>query len=296
MLDDYRVQGNRSLGQAERTWKRLTVTFGHMRAAQIKADHLKAYASARLSDGRKPATVVVELAFLRRALSLAVELGRLPMRPKFPKIKVDNARPGFVEPDELRALMKALPAPYAAVVGFGYFTGWRLKSEVMPLTWRQVNAGVVRLEGSMTKNGKAREFPISALPELDALLRERREITTATESRLGTVIPLVFHVEGKPIKDMRKVWKQACKDTGLVGKLPHDLRRSAVRNLERSGVSRSVGMALVGHETEAMYRRYGVTAEADLREGVAKLSALRIADAKTPQKVLPLTRTGTVTG
>ena len=47
-------------------------------------------------------------------------------------------------------------------------------------------------------------------------------------------------------------------------------------------------MALVGHSSQLMYSRYGVTAEADLQEGVAKLATLRIADAKTPQKVLPL--------
>ena len=54
----------------------------------------------------------------------------------------------------------------------------------------------------------------------------------------------------------------------------HDLRRSAVRRLERAGVSRSVAMQLTGHKTEAIYRRYAIVAEADLREGVAKLAAL----------------------
>src|SRR5437016_2842408 len=54
----------------------------------------------------------------------------------------------------------------------------------------------------------------------------------------------------------------------------HDLRRSAVRNLERAGVSRSVAMKLVGHKTESVYRRYAIVAESDLREAGAKLSAL----------------------
>jgi integrase len=61
---------------------------------------------------------------------------------------------------------------------------------------------------------------------------------------------------------------------GLPGLLFHDLRRSAVRNLERASVPRSVAMKLIGHKTESIYRRYAIVAEADLREAGVKLSAL----------------------
>ncbi len=61
----------------------------------------------------------------------------------------------------------------------------------------------------------------------------------------------------------------------MLVKIPHDFRRTAVRNMERRGVSRSVAMQLVGHKTEAIYQRYGIVAENDLREGVAKLAGLK---------------------
>ena len=76
------------------------------------------------------------------------------------------------------------------------------------------------------------------------------------------------------------------------GRLVHDLRRSAVRNLERAGVSRSVAMKLAGHKTEAVYRRYAITSAADLSEGVAKLAALHAGPQGSPS-VVPIAK-GTI--
>ncbi len=84
----------------------------------------------------------------------------------------------------------------------------------------------------------------------------------------------VFNRDGKRIQDFRTAWQGACERAGVQGAWVHDLRRTAVRNLERAGVSRSVAMKLTGHKTEAVYRRYAIVAESDLREGVEKLAAL----------------------
>src|ERR1043166_3552730 len=43
------------------------------------------------------------------------------------------------------------------------------------------------------------------------------------------------------------------------------LQANAVRNLERVGVARSVAMKLMGHKTEAVYRRYAIVCESDLK-------------------------------
>lgn len=71
-----------------------------------------------------------------------------------------------------------------------------------------------------------------------------------------------------------------------MGKIPHDFRRSAVRRFERAGVSRSVSMQLVGHQTEAIYRRYAITNETYLREGLAKV----VADAAQSQPIRRIAR------
>ena len=64
------------------------------------------------------------------------------------------------------------------------------------------------------------------------------------------------------------------KQAGVPGRLIHDFRRTAVRNLERSGVSRSAGMALVGHKTASIYKRYSIVDESDLKEAGTKLAML----------------------
>jgi integrase len=119
-------------------------------------------------------------------------------------------------------------------------------------------------------------------------LVEQRARTTVIEKATGTIIPWVFHHDGEPILSYRTAWENACEHAAaekhgglvrivrphLIGRLVHDLRRTAVRNLERAGVPRSSAMKLTGHKTENVYRRYAIVVEADLREGVAKLARL----------------------
>jgi integrase len=145
------------------------------------------------------------------------------------------------------------------------------------LTWAAIDfeAGVIRLERARSKNGEGRSFPFRPLPALERLLDSQRESTRALERETKQVIPWVFHRDGRRIKDMRGAWKSACRKAGVPGTWFHDLRRTAVRNLERSGVSRSVAMKLTGHKTEAVYRRYAIADSVALEEGVAKLANLQ---------------------
>jgi len=96
----------------------------------------------------------------------------------------------------------------------------------------------------VTKNGEARTFPFSAYPPLSELLTCQRERTVAVEKKTKQIVSHVFHRSGKPILDFRGAWQKACDAAGVRGRLVHDFRRTAGRNLERAGVPRSVAMKL----------------------------------------------------
>lgn len=82
--------------------------------------------------------------------------------------------------------------------------------------------------------------------------------------------------------------RAACIAARFRTRLVDDFRRTAVRNLERAGVSRSVAMKLTGHKTESVYRRYAIVSEADLAAGVARLAVLHESLAKATCTVVPL--------
>jgi len=275
VLADYRIRGRKSILRVAKAFKQLDKFFGDYRALDMTADRVTVYIEKRQADDIKPATIQKELAALGRGFTLAFEAGKLASRPYIPSIEVRNVRAGFFEDAEIAELLERLPQYLTGLVEFLYLSGWQV-GEALSLEWRQVDfqAGIVRLDPGTTKNDEGRTFPFSVLPRLEAVLRRQRELTTKAERRIGQIIPTVFHREGQPIQSFRGFWKRACKAAGVPNRLVHDLRRSAVRNLERASVPRSVAMKLTGHKTESVYRRYAIVNEADLREGVSKLAKL----------------------
>lgn len=280
---EYTINGRKSLGELLRRVKlHLGPWFGGRRMGEITTSDVLAFTKARLTAKASPAEVNRELAVLKRMFSLAVKANRLMYKPHIPMLQERNVRTGFVDRDQFEAVRAKLPAAVRPVVTFAYATGWRIQSEVLPLEWRSVDleAGDVRLDPGTTKNTAGRVFPFT--DELRTLFADLWKEHEALVKK-GKLCPWVFHRNGRGIKGFRKAWANACEAVGCPGRIPHDLRRSAIRNMERRGLSRSVAMQLTGHKTEAVYRRYAITSESDLREGVARLNGAEA-------------RTGTATG
>jgi integrase len=158
-----------------------------------------------------------------------------------------------------------------------------MQSEVLALEQRQLdlNAGTLALDPGQTKNGEGRV--VSLTPELHVMLTEQVGRVKALERQAKRIIPALFpHLSGRfvgqPRRDFRRAWATACKKAGVPGMLRHDLRRTAVRNMEQAAVPRSVAMKLTGHKTENVYRRYAIVSPADLQAAALKLASYNPGD------------------
>jgi integrase len=294
--NDYSANGRKSIRRVRGALKHLLGYFGDTtRAVDMTSDRITAYVAHRLVENASAATCNRECAALKRAFSLAVHAGRVARKPHISMLQEANARSGFFERAEVEALIAQLPSYLRPVIQTAAITGWRVASEILTRQRHHLDLDGewLSLDPGETKNGEGRTFPLT--PELHEVLSVQAQRTRAIELELECVIPWLFHHEdGSPILSFHTAWRAACRRAGLVGRIPHDFRRTAVRNLERSGVPRSTAMKMVGHKTEAIYRRYAIVDAAMLKEGATKLSAFRQNEQHT-RKVIPLSTANTAT-
>jgi integrase len=179
-------------------------------------------------------------------------------------LEENNARQGFLDHAGFMALKENLPAYLQDPVYFLYLSGWRV-SEMKSLEWRDGDmAGkVVRLRPEVSKNKDGRILPLTG----DLL-----EIAERAKAARRLDCPYVFHLDGQPIGDFRKSWRNACRAVGLKC-LVHDFRRTAVRNMIRAGIPDKIAMDLSGHRTRSVFDRYNITSESDLAQATERLQA-----------------------
>ncbi len=271
LVSEQKANGNKAVSWTERRWKlHLQPFFEHYRAVNVTRALLTRYIEGRQKEEAAVASINREVAVLSAAFHLGVKNGKIKQLPLFPHLKERNTRTGFLEDAQYQALADACGKAglwLRAIFEVGYCYGWR-KEEVLGLRCSQVDLlnRAIRLNPGETKNDEGREAPItdSLYPLLVACMRDK------TPEQ-----PVFTREDGTAVIGLRPAWDNACEEAGVPDLLFHDLRRTAVRNMVRSGIPEQVAMRISGHKTRSVFDRYHIVSQADVREAVAKLNAAR---------------------
>jgi integrase len=279
LIASYEERGNRSLlsyadgedripglRQLDNFFKFSTTNPGPS-VLDITVDTARDFAKARKAEGVGNAVINRSLACLRRMLRIAYEDDKILKVPIVRLLKEPPARRGFVTEEQFGTLLKFLPTHLRPFITLLFFTGVR-KGEALSIEWSQIDLadGLIRLY--KTKNDEPRVIPIPSL--LRMMLAE-------VEPKTG----LVFCDT-----NLRKEWMEACVRAGLgtkievegkpydpryVGLTIHDMRRSAARNLVRSGTAETFTMKIGGWKTRSVFDRYAIASETDLTAAMRRV-------------------------
>ena len=228
------------------------------------------YATRRLKEDSptkkeekiSPATVNKERMQLNTALNRAVNHGKLDQNPlsgKMKKLNEDNVRERVLSEDEFETLLENLKTPLKEITLVAYHVAMRQK-EILQLKWEQVDLDkkIIRLKGEDTKSGFKRKIPIH--PRVFEMLQGLYECRVSNH---------VFLSNGKPIKvfsgNLKRLWDLAVKKSELGDFTFHDLRHCAINNLRLAGNDHFTIMAISGHKTTSVFKRYNVVTEEELR-------------------------------
>ena len=290
--------------------KRLHRNFAGRRANRLTGGDVDAYIERLLSEEEYAKASVNRITQkLGQAYSLAIRRNRLSSDNK-PDIRrlseKDNVRQGFFERPDFLLIKPGLPEYLQDFAHFGYVTGMR-SGEIKSLEWSRTDSDTIRLCAVDAKTGKPRSVPLEG--EIAEIIERRRLLANG---------PWIFHLDGDQIGDFRKAWQRACVLTGLGafycrecnlkldakcqcpkchwnwdgkdvapvyrGKLFHDFRRTAVRDMLRRGLNPDVVRSITGHETLSMMSRYNITDDRDQRAALRIMHAHRQEQDRTPKR------------
>jgi integrase len=212
----------------------------------------------------KDSTIARELALLRRIL----HYNRVRDVPALPDLAESAPRAGFVEDAQYNKLHNAIKdTGLRAMVAVLYRYGFR-KSELQNLLVQQVEGRALRLLPGTTKNSRPRRVVLDArtFGEVEPLLKGKGPDDFLCTWASG-------NMRGKQIRDFRSAWDNAAKAAGVPSLTPHDLRRSAIRNMVRRGIHERVARAISGHLTGEVFARYDIISDTDLEQAAVKIGS-----------------------
>ncbi len=251
--------------------QRLIPFFGSQLLPEITKSNITIYRTERRKpDGTIPCiqTINYDHAILKHVFSRAQDHGYIEQNPakEVPIPDPKNERDRILSDDEWKRLYESSPPHLKSIILTAYYTGMRF-GEVINLTWDRVDLkkGLIQLRNQDTKNGEAREVPMISVVKqhLEGLWKDRVLHTNR-----------VFLYENRPFKGVKSSFTTALKKAEIEDFQFRDSRHCGVTNWRRAGVDLTTAMAIVGHKSEKMWKRYNTIETDDLIRAGHKLNTL----------------------
>ena len=236
------------------------------------------------------ATANKSLKYLRVALGAAYKDGLAQENPaaKLDTIRRRGGGAGERRPftiAEMTTLLGHASQEWKGLILFGLYTGQRLK-DIAGLTWQNVDTAHNQLTLVTGKTGRRMILPLAVplvayleeLPTSDnpaaPIFPDAHKIATSSEvdSRLSQQFHGILVAAGmakersKEETGKGRSRKRAVNDISF-----HSLRHTATSLLKNAGVSETVAMDIIGHDSKAISRQYTHVDEASKRSAIALL-------------------------
>ena len=254
-------------------------------------NHLK----RKLAKGgtlRKEASINREMACLRHMLNKAVQWDMMEVNPfdkgKSLRLKENNQRLRFLSVDEVTRLRDASTPYLKNIVDCALNTGMR-KGEILSLKWGQIKNRMIYLR--KTKTDESRQIPINdALKSVfDNLKQYGEPVNVKRLDGKKVLIPKsktdhVFTFQGKPMKDVKRVFGKALKKANIQDFRFHDLRHTFASHLVMKGATIKDIQELLGHKDLKMTMRYSHLSQEHKAKAVNLLNGLTTGSKEDAEK------------
>ncbi len=156
---------------------------------------------------------------------------------------------------------------------------WNNSAGIRSLRWDQIDlkTGTLRLKSGDTKTGEGRVIPLS-----QALTTQLKSSTRYLSCPWVFVNPMYIAAwQASPhtvdpryhATSITHAFLRACQKADVSNATFHDLRHTFVTNARRAGIDYFRIMAITGHKTMAVFKRYNTVDEADLRDAMYMLES-----------------------
>lgn len=230
--------------------------------SRLRGPQFAAHRNARREEGVAENTIALELKLISKLYKIArQEWGMEGLRNPIKDVGMpggSNERSRRFEGDEEERLLAALAkegAYLAPATSFAIESAMR-QGEILGLTWADIDLDKRIAKLSDTKNGTAREVPLS--PKASEILKD---LPRSLEPG-ARVFPVRQDV-------LIRAFKRACEAAGIVNLKFHDARHEAASRLFERGLNVAEVAAITGHKTWSQLRRYTQLKAEDLARKLA---------------------------